>query len=216
MLRVRHQLVAMRQQGVKQIRALLDAYFVPAPSSVVYAKPSLAARARRELPTADLTLCLQTLGSALQTTQGLIDRLTQRIRQQAQTESVSALEAQLPSVGPQTALTLRDELGELRRFQTAKQVCASAGLVPRVANAGDTQQHGRLTKRGNPEVRWIVSEGAVRLLAAPPAAQAWAKPRLRRMHQNKVRMALARRLLVGLFVSHIRGQPFSLPRCLAA
>jgi hypothetical protein len=36
------------------------------------------------------------------------------------------------------------------------------------------------------------------------------------MHQNKVRMALARRLLVGLYVSQARGEPFSLTRCLAA
>jgi transposase len=213
---VRHHLVGMRQQVVNQIRALLNAYLVPAPSSVLYTGPSLKALAQLELPTSDLTLCLQTLVSALQSTQDLIDRLTRRMRQQAQTESVHALEAQLPSVGPQTALTLRYEFGELSRFQNAKQVCAYAGLVPRVANSGDTQHQGRLTKRGNRELRWIVSEWAVRLLAGHPVAQIWARPRLRRMHKNKVRMALARRLLVGLFVSHTRGQPFSLTRCLAA
>src|SRR5262249_58724676 len=38
----------------------------------------------------------------------------------------------------------------------------------------------------------------------------------RRMHKNKVRLALARRLLVGLYVSHRRGEEFSLDRCLAA
>jgi hypothetical protein len=85
-----------------------------------------------------------------------------------------------------------------------------------VANSGDTQHHGRLTKRGNREVRWIVSEWVVRLLTGHPQAQSWAQPRLRRMHQNKVRMALARRLLVGLYVSQARGEPFLLQRCLAA
>jgi transposase len=215
-LRVRHHLVGMRQQVVNQLRALLNAYFVPAPSSVLYSGPSLRALARVELPTADLTLCLQTLVNALQSTQDLIDRLTRRMHQQAQTEAVQNLEERLPSVGPQTALTLRYELGELNRFQSAKQVCAYAGLVPRVANSGDLQHHGRLTKRGNPELRWIVGEWAVRLLAGHPSVQEWAKPRLRRMHKNKVRMVLARRLLVGLYISHTRGEPFSLTRCLAA
>jgi transposase len=74
-------------------------------------------------------------------------------------------------VGPQTALTLPYELGDLRRFDNAKQGCAYAGLVPRVANFGDTQHHGRLTKRGNPAIRWIVSEWAVRLLAFDPHAR---------------------------------------------
>jgi transposase len=215
-LRVRHRLMGMRQQVVNQIRALLNAYFVPAPSSVLYTRASLKALARLELPTADLRLCLQTLVSALQSTQALIEQLTQRMHQQAQTEVVQNLEEHLPSVGPQTALTLRYELGELGRFDNAKQVCAYAGLVPRVASSGDTQHHGRLTKRGNPEVRWIVGEWAVRLLAGHPAVQVWAQPRLRRMHKNKVRMTLARRLLVGLYVSHRRREPFSLTRCLAA
>jgi hypothetical protein len=91
------------------MRAFLNAYFVQAPGSVLYPGPGLRARARRELPTADLTLCLQTLVKALQCTQDLIDGLTRRRRQQAQTAPEHALEEQLPSVGPQTALTLRYE-----------------------------------------------------------------------------------------------------------
>jgi transposase len=214
-LRVRHQMVAIRQQVVNQIRSLLNAYFVPSPGTALYSAASLTALARIELPTADLTLCLQTLVSALQQTHALIEQLTKQIRQRAKETPVRVLETQLPSVGPQTALTLRYELGDLKRFENAKQVCAYAGLVPRVANSGDTQHHGRLTKRGNPELRWIVSEWAVRLLALDSHARGWARPRLRRMHQNKVRMALARRLLVGLYVSQTRGEEFSLERCLA-
>jgi transposase len=42
-LRVRHQLVAMRQQVVNQIRALLNVYFMPAPGAVLYTGPSLKA-----------------------------------------------------------------------------------------------------------------------------------------------------------------------------
>jgi transposase len=215
-LRVRHQMVAIRHQVGNQIRSLLNAYFVPSPGTALYSAASLAALARVELPTADLTLSLQTLVGALRQTHELIEQLTKHIRHRAKEEPVQTLETQLPSVGPQTALTLQYEFGGLRRFNNAKQACAYAGLVPRVANSGDTQHHGRLTKRGNPELRWIVSEWAVRLLALDPQARAWARPRLRRMHQNKVRMALARRLLVGLYVSQTRGEEFSLERCLAA
>jgi len=96
----------MRQQVVNQIRALLNIYFVPAPGSILYTGASLKALRSRTLPTAELTQCLQTLANALQHTQGLIERLTQQGRQQAQAEPVQALTEQLPSVGPQTALTL--------------------------------------------------------------------------------------------------------------
>jgi transposase len=214
-VRVRHQLVGIRQQVGNQIRALLNAYLVPSPGTALYAASSLTTLAAIELPTGDLTLCLQTLVTTLRQLQDSIEQLTKQIRHCAKATPVQALETQLPSVGPQTALTLYYELGDLRRFDNAKQVCAYAGLVPRVANSGDTQHHGRLTKRGNPEIRWIVSEWAVRLLAFDPHARAWARPRLRRMHQNKVRMALARRLVAGVYVSQTREEEFSLERCLA-
>ncbi len=71
-----------------------------------------------------------------------------------------------------------------------------------------------MTKRGSSELRWILGQWAVRLLAFDPQAKAWAEPMLRRMHRNKVRMALARRLLVGLWVMFTRGEVFSLQRCL--
>jgi len=100
------------------------------------------------------------------------------------------------------------------RFRGARQVSAYVGVVPRVANSADTQHHGRLTNRGNPELRWLLRQWAVRLLAQEPHAQHWAAPRLRRMHKNKVRLALACRLLVSLYVSHCRGKAFSLERCL--
>ena len=45
--------------------------------------------------------------------------------------------------------------------------------------------------------------------------QEWAKPLLLRMHRNKVRMALARRLLIGIYIMLTRGEVFSLERCLA-
>jgi transposase len=215
-LRVRHKCVSLRQQVINQLRGLLGAYRVTAPSTVLYTAPSLAALERIEMPTPELTLCVQSLVAALKALQGAIEPLTTRIRHQAQERQVHTLQEQLPSVGPQTALTLRAELGDLRRFRGAKQLCAYAGLVPRVADSADRQHHGRLTKRGNAEVRWIVSEWAVRLLTRDPAVQAWAQSRVRRLHKNKLRIALARRLLVGVYVSQTKGEEFSLRRCLAA
>lgn len=104
-LRVRPQLVTIRQQVGNQIRALLNAYFAPSPGTAVDFAASLMALFRIELPTADLTLCLQTLGTALRQTQEGIEQLTKQIRQRSKATPVQALETQLPSVGPQTALT---------------------------------------------------------------------------------------------------------------
>ena len=63
-------------------------------------------------------------------------------------------------------------------------------------------------------MRWILTEWAVRLLRLHPVVRRWAAPKLKRMHKNKVRMALARRLLIGVWVMRSRGVVFSLERCL--
>jgi hypothetical protein len=51
-------------------------------------------------------------------------------------------------------------------------------------------------------------------MAADPLVAAWATRMRRRMHRNKVRMALARRLLVGVWITLTRGEVFDLRRCL--
>ena len=88
------------------------------------------------------------------------------------------------------------------------------GLVPKVAQSADKAHHGRLTRQGNSELRWILSQWAVRLLTSNPLVQPWAREMRRRMHKNKVRMALARRLLVGVWAMLTRGEVFDLRRCL--
>jgi len=99
--------------------------------------------------------------AALKALQQAIDSLSRQITRCAEAPRVAALKDQLPSVGAQTVLTLDVELGDLTRFGNAKQLCASAGLVPRVADAADRQSHGPLTKGENAEVRWIVGQWAL-------------------------------------------------------
>ena len=129
--------------------------------------------------------------------------------------SVSPARTELPSVGALSALTLVHELGDVTRFRNAKAVANYAGLVPRVADSADRSNHGRITKRGNPELRWILNGMAVRLLCRDPRVKTWAAPKLRRMHKNKVRIALARRLLVGIYHMLRHGEVFCMERCLS-
>ena len=214
-LRTRHHLVALRQQLVNQIRALLVAYRVPAPSGVLYGKRAMESLRTLALHHADLQLCLVELVAALQAITDSIEHLAQRITGLAAGERDAHVLSQLPNVGPQTAATLVFELGDLRRFRNSKAVASYAGLVPRLANSADKSSHGTITKRGSPELRFVLSQWAVRLLAFNDRVKAWAAPKLRRMPMNKLRLALARRLLIGVYCMLTRGEVFSLERCLS-
>jgi transposase len=214
-LRTRHKLVQVRQQLVNQARGLLNAYRVAAPKGELYSKRNLEWLAHVELSGKLLTDCLRALGQALSSIQSSIDALTSQIKEEASKEEVSGLHENIEGVGPQTALTLVHELGDVSRFTSTRAVASYAGLAPRVANSADKAHHGKITKHGNSEIRWILSEWAVRLLTRNPLVQRWAAPLLRRMHKNKVRIALARRLLIGVYFMLRHGVAFSLERCLS-
>jgi transposase len=190
---------------------------MPAPKGTLYTKRSL--RLLRDISGLPFLVgtCMSELVTSLVSTQEAIDRLTKAIKTTAEASKAALTAAEiLPSVGLQTALTLVAELGDVKRFRNAKAVASYAGLVPRVANSADKAHHGAITKHGNSELRWIAIEWAVRLMSTNAEVQHWAAPRLKRMHKNKVRTALARRLIVGVYVMLRRGEEFSLERCLAA
>ena len=93
-------------------------------------------------------------------------------------------------VGDLTALTIAAELGDVRRFTTARQLMGFVGLVPSEHSSGAHHGRGRITKTGNRHLRRVLIEAAwhyrhhphvgrdlaARQRGAPPAhvARAWA------------------------------------------
>jgi transposase len=213
--RVEHSLIRKRTSTIAEIRGLLNAYKVVAPSSVLWTKKSIAWLRTVTMPTDEMTFALQILVEDLASTQGLVARMKRRIEQAAaEDRDAQFLIRELPSVAAHTALMLRSELGDADRFRNARAVACYAGVVPRVTASADVSHHGAMTKRGNAHLRWIAGQWAVRLLAKNEVVQAWARPRYRRMHKNKLRVALTRRLIVGVWVLLSRGEVFSLEKCL--
>lgn len=215
LLRTRHKFVQIRQQLVNQVRGLLNAYRIASPGGELVSKKNLDWLEQLTLPSELQTECLRHLGQAMRCVQASILALDKRIEKEASKGEVAGLHETLEEVGPQSALTLVHELGDVKRFKSTRAVAAYAGIVPSVANSADKSHHGKITKRGNSELRWILNQWAVRLLTDNELVKRWAEPRLRRSHKNKVRTTLARRLLIGVYVMLRRGEAFSLERCLA-
>lgn len=198
-----------------QIRGPLNAYAIRPPHSTLYTGPAIAWLRDQDFGDEDFNAAFQALVDVLEFTQRRVAQLVKRIRHSAQREETASwMMKNLPEVGPQTALTLVAELGDASRFTHARAVACYGGVVPRVTASADRAHHGRMTHRGNRELRYILGQWAVRLLTRDPRAKAWARPMLGRMHKNKVRVALARRLLIGVWVLLARGEVFSLERSL--
>ena len=213
-VRSRHKLNQMRQGVINQIRSILNAYKITGFGSDLTTKKSIRQLWRMEWPTEELAVVGQVWITTLEHLGEAMAHLNNQLAEMARDDKVSGLKNDLPSVGSVTATTLFYELGDVTRFKHSRSVANYGGLVPRVCQSADTAHHGKLTKRGNRVLRHVLGEWAVRLLSSDERVARWAKPRLRRSHKNKVRMALARRLLIGVYKMLRTGEAFSMERCL--
>jgi transposase len=98
-------------------------------------------------------------------------------------------------VGTVTVDVVVSELGDVRRFRSAKQVCAYAGLAPgQRESAGRSKQLG-ITKEGSALLRWVLIEAAWQLVYRTRRWGAVFETLARRTGKKKAIVAVARRLL---------------------
>lgn len=79
---------------------------------------------------------------------------------------IAALQA-FRGIGFLTAVTIVAEAGDLRRFASARQFMAYAGLVPSEHSSGASRHRGHITKTGNGPLRHVLGEAAHHARHAP-------------------------------------------------
>ena len=107
---------------------------------------------------------------------------------------------QLPGVGVIVAMTVLSAIGDITRFEGAKQLVGYAGLGAGVHNSGKTHKEKRITKKGRKELRWIMVEAAWRAVRMSPYWKGEYEKYLRRMRKpNQAIVVIARKLLVAIW-----------------
>ena len=86
------------------------------------------------------------------------------IRQAAAEGSVARRLMTVPGVGPITATAYVATIDDPKRFRSSEQVAAYLGLVPSVAQSGELEVHGHITKEGDGMLRSYLVEAAHVLL----------------------------------------------------
>ena len=106
---------------------------------------------------------LDDLRAAIATGQARLDALTAALLAAAKEgpfAPVMAALQELHGVGPIIAIGLVAEMGDLTRFETARQAMAYAGLVPSEHSSGGRSSRGHITKAGNAHVRYLLVEAS--------------------------------------------------------
>jgi transposase len=108
-------------------------------------------------------LVLREYRQAIEDAEARLERLTQQVTEVVSTWSMaSVVEAYqaMRGVAFLTAVTFVAEIGDVRRFETPRQLMAYLGLVPSERSTGDQVRRGNITKAGNSRARRVLIEGA--------------------------------------------------------
>jgi transposase len=201
---LRKRLIGERGRGQNRIRGLLVSQGLPAAIGAKawtsaglaslrhHAKP-IANCAGNELWRGELDLLLerhQQLEAQVRVVEGRLDEL-------AAGDKAMSLLLTVPGVGPRTAEIIATHLGDAKRFGSADEVSAYAGLVPRQYQSGETDRRGRITRRGSRLLRSALVECAwCSLRYNAWAREVWLRLQANGVSKKKAIVGLARKLLV--------------------
>jgi transposase len=128
-----------------------------------------------------------------------IEKLDKPVRQEAESRPEARRLMSHPGVGPVTALAYVLTLGDVRRFEHARQVASYLGLIPSEESSGGKQRLGHISKQGNPLMRFLLVE-AGHSAVRKDGELARCYSRLKHRHSTGVaKVAVARKLALRLY-----------------
>ncbi len=123
-----------------------------------------------------------------------IKKLDSIVKQRSSSIPEVRLLQTIPGIGTTTAFLLASEIGTIKRFPNAKKFASYFGLVPRLSQSGNHAYYGRITKLGNPYVRWSLVQAAHRLVRSDKAYKKFVDKISYKQGKKKAIVALARKL----------------------
>jgi transposase len=133
--------------------------------------------------------------------------VTKRCHQKPWSEDVAYVMS-LPGFGAITTMTVLAAIGDIRRFETAKNLASYSGLTPGVEQSGTKNRGKGITKEGRRELRWALVEAALQAVKSDPLMKRRFDELQRRMHRNQAIVAIARHLLELVWYVLMRRQPY--------
>ena len=123
----------------------------------------------------------------------------------------------IPQVGPFTALAVRAEVGDIRRFKDAKALVSYCGLCPQVYSSGGKTRYGALTKACNLILRYTLilrASGMTRLPGDNPLKKAYLRTTFR-SHANNGKLSMARKLVRVMYAMLTHGEDWNIAKLAA-
>lgn len=157
----RHRLsiVRLRAEVKMKIHALLLRHGIEYEHSDVFGKAGI-----KYLYSLDLPMCdrfeLDNYAKTIEFLTGRVKDTQERVEEFANHSPQSRLLMTIPGIDYYSALMISAEIGDIRRFNSAKKVISYAGLNPSISQSGEKCYTGHIAKQGNNNLRWILGQCA--------------------------------------------------------
>jgi transposase len=138
-------------------------------------------------------------------------KLDNEIKAVVRTDAVCQRLMTVPGVGAITALTFKAAVDDPRRFKSSRTVAAHFGLTPRRFQSGETDNPGRISKAGDPEVRsalYVAAHALLTRASAWSSLKAWGVRLSKTRGHRRAVIAVARKLAVILHKMWMSGTDF--------
>jgi transposase len=207
-------LVRLRTRLRNRIHAIVAGYGYDRPGGGYWTGPGRAWLASLPLPAVSRELAGDDLGLT-GVRQERTGRLDWEIRQRARSDPRVKLLIQLPGVGPFTALVIVAEVGDVRRFGSARHLASWAGLTPTVRGSDRVAHYGHISKEGSVWLRWVLCEAAQTAKRSPQFAATFQRIAKRR-GKKIATTAVARKLATRAWHLLADAEPTTVPQPAAA
>jgi transposase len=198
-VRLRATLVRQRTRLKNQVHAVLHQQGLRSPVTDLFGKRGRWWLAQVKLPAQareSVNVCLRLLDGYSEEIQKQNLQLSERAKQDKRVEWLLTI----PGIGECSAMMVLAEIGDIGRFHDADALCSYAGLVPRVRESAGKAGRGGITRQGSSWLRWMMVEAAQVATRSSPAARRYYEKLLRKKHKHVARVALARKLLIAVYV----------------
>jgi transposase len=209
---LRHRVALTRMRSALKNRAgsILAKQGVDRPYSDMFGPAGLRFLTALELPEGPRRRLDSTLRLTADFTRE-IDLTTREIDARAKADPYVDVLCQIRGVGRYIAMLVIAEVGDVSRFQTARQLCSWAGMTPTVRSSDLRTRLGHISHQGSPALRWALVEAAQHAArGGGPLRDAFERISKRRGRQV-AKVAVARKILALCFYGLRDGEI----RCLA-
>ena len=210
-LSARELLVRQRTQLVNAVRGHAAEFGIVAAKGTNQLPALLEVVAAGEAVPDAAKAMLAFLGAQVAQLDARILDLEHRMKQQHKANPVSQLLAEIPGIGPITALSLALTI-DPGRFQSGRHLAAWLGLTPKEHSTGGRQRLGGISRAGNERLRQLLVLGATAVIryAKPGSktASAWLLALLERKPRKLAAVALANKMARTVWAMMATGEAY--------